>query len=401
MKSVEEVRADIPLTKEYIYVDNAATTPTPKPVWEAMVEYFRDYCANIERGAYSLAHKASLKFEEARKKVAELIHAKPEEIVFTRNATEGINFVASGLKWSADDEVVYSNLEHHSNMIPWQRLSKKVGLKLKIVEADKGGLISPAKVQEQLSDKTKLVALIHISNVLGTIQPIAEIGKLVHESGGLLLVDGSQTVGHVPCDIKKLNCDFFAFSGHKGPLGPQGTGVLWVREGLLEELEPPEIGGGTIESVGLLEHVLKKPPQRFDAGTPNIPGVIGLGRAAEYIREISVERIEEQERKLTKHLLDGLKGVEKVTTYGTEDLMVRAGVTSINVGGLNSHEVSIILDENWKILTRSGHHCCMPLMKCLGLEKQGSVRISFHYFNTEEEVDKIVDATSEIAKSLA
>jgi len=396
MKSVADVRADIPFLKTgIIYLDNASTTPTPQPVLDAMLEYFSEYSANIGRGLHRATRRATEMFEAARGKIARVINAKPEEIVFTKNATEAINIVARGLKWRKDDKVVATVLEHHSNLIPWQRLERTEGVKLDFMPVASDCLIEPAAAKKTIDKKTRLVTVSHVSNAIGSIQPIVEIGKLARDNGALFMVDAAQSVGHMPVDVERIGCDFLAAPGHKGLLGPQGTGFLYVREDRFDELEPLLLGGGIVESVEEHSCKLVAPPQVFDAGTPNIPGIIGLGRACEYVMEIGIEKIAERERKLTEQMME-ISGIEHVRVYGPKDVGHRGGVVSFNVGGVEHHQVAAMLDEIANVAVRSGHHCAAPAMRHLGVD--GTVRASVHYYNLEEEVAKFADVLGQIAQ---
>ena len=393
-KTVEEVRSEIPFLRTgIIYLDNASTTPTPQPVLDAMLEYFREYSANIGRGVHRATRRATEAFESTREKLARVINSKPEEIAYTKNTTEAINLVARGLKFKEGEKVVTTVLEHHSNLLPWQRLERE-GVKLELVKATRDCLLSVETMGRAIDRRTRLVAVHHISNAIGSIQPIREIGKIAGEQGALFLVDAAQSVGHMPIDVRKLGCDFLAAPGHKGLLGPQGTGFLYAHEDRIEALEPLLLGGGMIESVS--EHAFEpsKPPQLFDAGTPNIPGIIGLGRAAEYVLEIGLECIAERERELTERMLK-IAELEHVEVYGPRELDKRGGVVSFNVRGLGHHDVASMLDELANIAVRSGHHCAQPTMRLLGVE--GTVRASVHYYNLEEEIDKFIGVISQIA----
>lgn len=395
-RSVEQVRAEIPfLGTGIIYLDSAATTPTPQQVLDAMFEYYREYGANIGRGLHRAAKRATEAFEASRGKIAKTVGAKPEEIAYTKNTTEALNLVAQGLGLKKGDKVVATVLEHHSNLLPWQRLERTRGVELELVRATPDCMIEPQSIEDAIDERTRLVTLHHVSNAIGSIQPIAEIGKIAKDHDVLFSVDAAQAVGHMPVDVDRIGCDFLAAPGHKGLLGPQGTGFLYVREDRQGELEPLLVGGGIVEAVEEHSHELVKPPQIFDAGTPNIPGIIGLGRAAEYVMEIGLEDIAERERKLTEQMLE-IGEIDGVQVYGPEDLQWRAGVVSFNVGGIGHHEVSTMLDEVANIATRSGHHCAEPAMRHLGVE--GTVRASVHYFNLEDEVRKFVETVRQVAR---
>ncbi len=394
-KGVDEVRAEIPfLQTGIIYLDSAATTPTPRPVIDAMLEYFHEFSANVGRGLHCATKMATEAFEATREKIAKIIHAKPKEIAYTKNTTEAINIIAQGLKWRKNDKIITTILEHHSNLLPWQRLKQK-GIELEVIKPlTKECLIDPATVEATIDAKTRLIAIHHVSNAVGSIQPVEEIGKIARDNGIIFLIDAAQSVGHMPVDVRKLKCDFLAAPGHKGLLGPQGTGFLYAREDRWNELEPLLVGGGIVKDVDILHHELVDPPQLFDAGTPNIPGIIGLGRACEYVAEIGIERIAKRERMLTRRILKILD-IENVEVYGPRHVNRRGGVISFNVKGLNPHDVASMLDELKRIAVRSGHHCAQPTMRYLGV--QGTVRASVHYFNTEDEVDKFVTTIEQIA----
>ncbi len=388
---VERIRADFPILGDIIYMDNAATSLTPEPVLEAALEYYRGYKANVGRGVHRLAGIASQKYNDAHRKVGEFICAE-EGLIFTKNTTEAINMVASGLKWKRGDRVVTTLVEHHSNFLPWLRLREK-GILLDIVKPNQEGLLEASDFEDMVDDRTRLVAVTYISNVLGTISPIREISEICNENNTLLLVDGAQSAPHIGVDVEELGCDFFAFSGHK-MLGPTGTGVLWVKD--LEGIEPSFFGGGMIEDVSQDNYKLAAGYERFEAGTPNIAGGIGLGRAVDYLKEVGMDELRSHESKLTRKLLEGLSEIENVHVYGSTNLKDRIGVVSFNIEGVNPHDVALMLDEASDIMVRSGHHCCMPLLKYLGLE--GTVRASLYLYNTEAEVDMFLETVEEITK---
>ena len=424
----EQVRAHIPLTAKYIYLDNCATTPVPKPVVEAMLEYFYDYCANVERGAYSIASLANEKWDLARAKAAKLLlNCKADEFIFTRNTTEAICMVAYALehplldrvngsfgeqepiiKWEKGDNIVFSELEHHSNMMPWIRLARHVGAEIKVVPFNRRtGQIEPSEVEKVVDERTKVLAIQHVSNVTGVIHPVEEFVKIAKEANPncLVVIDGSQGPGHMPVDVKRIGCDAYAFSGHKGPLGPQGSGGLFVRSELLERMEPMEIGGGTIADVTTHDYKLRDDVlcKRWEAGTPSIACLIGLGRAAEYVaEEIGLERVRKREEELTEQFIEGLLDIPNVEIYGeTEDMSIKAGVVSFNIKGWSSHDISMALDNEFKppILVRAGHHCAIPACRALGVYERygGTVRASFHYYNTPEEVEAALKAIRKLA----
>lgn len=425
----EDVREHIPLTKKYIYLDNCATTPVPKPVLDSMLEYFIEYCANVERGAYSIASIANEKWDLARAKVARLLlNCSAEEFIFARNFTEAACMLAYALehpllnrsngkfkehepiiKWRKGDNIVFSDLEHHSNMMPWIRLAKHVKAEIRVVHFDvNSGLIPPEEIEKKVDEKTKLLAIQHVSNVTGIIHPVREFVKIAKEKNPdcFVFIDSSQGPGHLPVDVRKIECDALAFSGHKGPLGPQGSGGLYVRRELLELMEPMEIGGGTIADVTTNDYMLREDviSKRWEAGTPSIACMIGLGRAAEYVaEEIGLSRIEEREKKLAEQLIEALLEIPNVEVYGeTENMNIKAGVVSFNIRGWSSRDVSLALDSNFKppILVRAGHHCAIPACRRLGVYEKygGTVRASFHYYNMPWEIDALIEAVKKLAK---
>jgi len=390
-----EIKIDFPILNDIIYMDSASTSLTPEPVLNAVSKYYREYNANVVRGVHRLSQIASQKYKDAHRKVADFIGANEEEVIFTKNTTEAINTVASGLKWKTGDKVVTTLLEHHSNFLPWLRL-KSFGVALDIVKPDKNGKFNVSDFEEAIGDKTRLVAVTHVSNVLGTITPIEEISATCKKKNTLLLVDGAQSVPHIHVDVRKLGCNFLCFSGHK-MLGPTGTGILWMKEDFFDRLEPLSFGGGMIDDVSLNGYELTKSYERFEAGTPNIAGGIGLGRAIDYLKKIGMDKIKDHEAKLTERLLEGLLEIRRVEIYGSLNSKERMGVVSFNIKGLNPHDVALMLDEASNIMVRSGHHCCMPMMKYFGL-KEGTVRVSLYLYNTEEEVDTFLETVKEIAK---
>jgi len=397
MKIPEDVRKDIPLTQEVIYFDNTATSLTPKPVVEAMDEYYLKYRANVHRGVHRLSQKATHEYEKAREITAKFIGAKFEEIVFTKNTSESLNLTALGLEgiFKKGDKIVTTPYEHHSDLLPWQRLVKKLGLKLEIIEGDNEGNLDLADAEKKIKG-AKLVAVQHVSNALGVIHEVEEIGKMAKDEGAIFVVDAAQSVGHMEVNVDKLHADFLAFSGHKGPMGPTGIGVLYIREEFFDVFEPPLIGGGTIEDVDLHDYKLTQPPERFEAGTPNIGGAIGLAAGIKYIEKIGIDKIEKQEHKLVKRTTEGLTELE-IPWYGPRDLKKHAGVVSFNVPPLHPHDVAAVLDEH-NIMVRSGHHCALPVMKKLGIN--GTVRASFHVYNSLEEVETFLGVMEELVKSL-
>ena len=400
---MQDVRKDFPILETgVIYLDSAATSLTPEPVLQKMLEFYHQYRANVERGIHRLSQKASEEYGRAHAKVADFINAKSElEIIMTRNATAGINMIANGLNWKKGDKIVTSLIEHHSNFVVWIRLKNKRGTDLEVVrpkEPIAHGLLDPADFEKVIDDKTKLVTITHASNVLGAVTPVKEIIKIAHEHGAYVLVDGAQSVPHMKLDVQKMGCDFLVFSGHK-MCGPTGSGALYIREELTDEIEPLCIGGGTIADVGTDYYTLEESPMRFEAGTPGVAEAIGLGAAVDYLREAGMENIERHERELTKQMDEGLAGLPKVEVYGPEPEF-KIGITSFNVGDLNPHDVALALDVSANIMVRSGHHCALPLTKHI-IRKLGSIRASVYLYNTKEEIEKLVSTVEEIAKTIA
>jgi cysteine desulfurase/selenocysteine lyase len=393
-----DVRADIPLLEDFIYLDAASTTPTPRPVVESMCDYFYRYNANTGRGAYGLAVKATQELDNARRKVAEFIKSKPEEIIFTKNTTEAINLVAHGLNFKRGDSVVVPNLEHHSNLVPWLNLKKR-GVKVKIVKADHNGVIDPSDIENAVGDNTRLITTTHISNSIGSVQPVIEIGKIAREQDTLYLIDAAQSAGHMPLNLKESCADFMVFPGHKGFLGPVGTGFLYCATELQEKLEPINLGGGTVEDVTEEDFQLTEVPNRFEGGTQNIAGFIGLGAALNYLERIGMDKVERHGKKLTQILYNEIQEIERTTVYGSPENIY--GIVSFNIDGINPHDLAKILDEVKSICVRSGYHCAIPSIKHIGAyELGGTVRASIHYYNTKEEIEILGETLREVSRFL-
>lgn len=386
-----EYRRDFPLVSDLIYLDSAATSISPEPVLSAMLEFERNYRANVGRGVHRLSRIATQKYWHAHEKVAGFIGGRNGTTVFTRNTTEAINMVARGLPLAKGDRVVTTLLEHHSNFLPWIE-KRKTGVEVEIVGIRPDYTLDLESLEELVTDRTKLVAVTHASNAVGVMTPVREIARICHDHGALLLVDGSQSVPHFRIDAEELGCDFLCFSGHK-MLGPTGTGVLWMKE---EWIEPSDLGGGMIETVRVDGYTLAEGYQKFEAGTPNIGGGIGLGAAIDYLSGIGMERIRLHEDRLTRKLVEGLREIPGVRVFVHDDPANRIGVVSFTLDGLDPHEIAALLDENADIMVRSGHHCCMPLMEYLGLPK-GTVRASIYLYTAEFEVDTLVATMNEIA----
>ncbi|MEM2978233.1 MAG: cysteine desulfurase [Candidatus Hadarchaeales archaeon] len=400
MLKVEETRKDFPLLNSgVIYLDNASTSLTPEPVLNRMLEFYRECRANVGRGVHRLSREASEELSSAREKVRRFIAAgSGREVIFTRNTTEGINLVAEGLRWEKGDEVVTTLLEHHSNLLPWLRLRER-GVRVRMVKPDGEGVLKPEGFEREMGERTKLVALTHVSNVLGTMTPVEEIVKLAHERGARVLVDAAQSAPHLPLNVKKLGCDYLAFSGHK-MLGPTGIGVLYVREEHLDELEPLCLGGGTIEEVSSVGYRLTGSPERYEAGTPPIAEAVGLGEAVEYLSQVGRGNLARHEGSLVRRLQRGLEELPGVEVYGPSDPDRRVGIVPFNVKGMGPHEVATILDQSSNIMVRSGHHCAMPLHTEVLNRPEGTVRASVYLYNTEEEVESLVETVGRIIREL-
>ena len=389
----QKIRSDFPILEEVIYLDSASTSLTPEPVLNAVLDYFHNYRANVGRGIYRTAQIADQRYRDAHRKVADFIDAREGATIFTRNTTESINMVAMGIGWKKGDRVVTTIMEHHSNLLPWMRLNK-VGVELKTIVANREGMIDLADWEKAIDDKTRLVSVSQLSNALGTVQPVREISEICRKRGAMLLVDGAQSVPHMPISVAEIGCDFLCFSGHK-MLGPTGTGVLWVKKP--DEIEPLLAGGGMVEDVGDRHYEIKPGYEGFEAGTPDISGGIGLGAAVDYLKNVGIEEIHRHESKLTKRLLQGMQAIKGVDIVGSRDLKSRGAVVSFNVSGLMPQEVALMLDSASNISVRSGHHCCIPLMKHLGL-KYGTVRASMYLYNTKEEIDKLLSTVEQISR---
>lgn len=401
---MKEIRSDFPCLNRklhgnpLIYLDNTATTHKPSQVIESVKEFYENYNANIHRGIHDLSQQASEMYENAHDKVAEFINANgQEEIIFVRNTTEGINLVAHSYQPHLEkgDEILVTLMEHHSNILPWLELEKRQGIHVKFVRIKEDGTLDYKDLKTKLTRKTKLVAVTHISNVLGTINNVKKITKLAHEKNALVLVDGAQSAPHIPVNVKDIDFDFFTFSGHK-MLGPTGIGVLYGKEHLLRDLIPYQRGGGSIESVKWtpkkkrVTTKWKGLPWKFEAGTPNIAGGIGLAEAIKYLEEVSMSSIQKHEQKLTKYALDRIQDeVENITIYGPTDPKLRVGVISFTIDStsLTYHDVAGIFNE-YGIAVRSGFHCAQPLHEFF--EIKGSIRASFYLYNTKEEVDRFI-----------
>ncbi|MFH1588946.1 MAG: cysteine desulfurase [archaeon] len=398
--NIEKIRKEFPILtrkikgNKLVYLDNSATSQKPKQVIDAITDFYKNYNSNIHRGVHKLSEEATIAYEESHAKVAKFINAEFEETIFTRGTTESLNLLAQTLKYRLNkgDEILLTEMEHHSNIVPWQIIAKEKELKLKFVEVTKDGTLDLESFKSLISNKTKIVSVIHMSNVLGTINPVKELGEIAHKYGALFIVDAAQSIPHMKIDVKNLNCDFLAFSGHK-MFGPTGIGVLYGKKYLLEEMPPYMTGGDMIKEVTLKESFWNDLPWKFEAGTPNIAGGIGLGMAVDYINKIGLKNIEEYERQLTKEVFKVLKNTDFIELYGPKEN--RGPVFSFNVKGIHAHDISSLLDD-YGVAVRGGHHCAMPLMKKLGIN--GSVRASFSIYNTKEELNILVDALEKVRR---
>ncbi|MBI3320566.1 MAG: cysteine desulfurase [Candidatus Omnitrophica bacterium] len=398
MLDVKRIREDFPILhrtvhdKPLVYLDNAATTQKPRQVIDALVNYYSRYNANIHRGIHALSEEATAAYEDVRAKTARFLHApSPRSIVFTRNATEALNLVANS--WGRShlrpgDEILLTEMEHHSNLVPWQLIAKATGAELSFIGVTDGGYLQLDEYERKLTPKTKVIALTHMSNVLGTINPIEQVIAQAHAHGAAVVIDAAQSVPHLPVDVQELGCDFLAFSAHK-MLGPTGVGVLYAKEAWLESMEPFLGGGEMISDVLLTHSTWNEIPWKFEAGTPNIADVIAFGKALEYLERIGLEQIQAHEHALVAHAIRRLSEFEDVVIYGPRDVKDRGGVVAFNLNGLHPHDVGTVLDQEG-IAIRAGHHCAKPLMRRLGVA--ATARASFYVYNTLEEVDRLVEA---------
>lgn len=370
-----------------VYLDSAATSQKPVQVIEAVANYYKEINSNVHRGVHTLGTKATDAYEGARDKVRKFINASTiEEIIFTRGTTTAINTVAASYgrtNLKAGDEIVISYMEHHSNIIPWQQVAKATGATLKYIPLEEDGSISVEQARATINSNTKIVAIMYVSNVLGSINPVKEIAAIAHEHGAIMLVDGAQSTPHMKVDVRDLDCDFYAFSGHK-MCAPTGIGVLYGKKQLLENMEPIEFGGEMIDFVDLQDSTWKELPWKFEGGTPIIAGAVGLGAAIDFLTEIGMDNIEKHEHEIANYALEQLSTVKGVTIYGPKH---RAGLVTFNVEDVHPHDVATVLDVEG-IAVRAGHHCAQPLMRWLKVS--ATARASFYLYNTKEDVDAFV-----------
>jgi len=388
----ESVRSDFPVLDQGIYMDSASSSLTPEPVLAAVLSYYRGYRANVGRGIYRLSQIADQRYRSAHRLVARFIGGGEDQVIFTRNATEAINIVAGGIGWKRGDKVVTTVMEHHSNLLPWMRL-RDLGVDVELIKPSAEGLFDLSDFEAAIDGRTRLVAVTWLSNVLGSIVPVKEISGICRDRGSMLLVDGAQGVPHLPTRVDDIDCDFLCFSGHK-MLGPTGTGVLWSSR----ELAPLMLGGGMVKDVCLPNFSLESGYRGMEAGTPDIAGGIGLGAAVEYLQRLGMDDVRDHDSVLGQRLAEGLREIDGVSVFGPLESRHRSGLVSFNLGDVSPHQLAFMLDEAYGIMVRSGMHCCIPLMKHLGLTG-GTVRASLYIYNTAAEVDELLSAVEEIARA--
>ena len=401
-----KIREEFPILKvkinnqPLVYLDNAATSQKPKMVVKAIEDFYFKHNANVHRGLHTLSEDASEMYEDARKTVAKFINATHEsEVIFTSGATDGLNFVAQ--TWARKnlkkgDVILVTEAEHHSNLVPWQMVAEETGAVIDYVELGETGEITLDNFKAKISDKVKLAAFFHCSNVLGQVLPVKEISKLVKQNGGIVVVDGAQAVPHLPVNVQNLGCDFYAFSGHK-MLGPMGIGVLWVKRELLETLAPFKFGGGMIDLVEMKKSTWAVSPEKYEAGTPNVAGAIGLAAAMDYLTELGMENVAAHENNIVSYALQRLSEIKQIKIIGSKDANTRNGLVSFYMDEIHAHDIASVLNSIG-VAVRSGHHCTMPLHKKLNIP--ASVRASFYIYNTEADVDKLIEGIHKAIKIL-
>lgn len=399
--NTEKIKQDFPIFNQKIkdetlvYLDNAATSQIPKFVEEKVRDFNEKERANVHRGVHALGLRATNQYESSRQKVANFIGANnAKEVIFTSGCTDSLNLVAASFgeqNIQAGDEILVSIMEHHSNLLPWQQLAKRKQAKLNFIEINSDGLLDIENLKSKINSKTKIVALTHVSNVLGTINPIKELTDLAHEKGAIVVVDGAQAVGHFPIDVAELNVDFYAFSGHK-MFAPTGIGVLYGKKDLLDKMPPYRLGGEMIANVTREGATWAEVPYKFEAGTPNIAGAIGLGAAIDYLQSLNFELIQKHEQELTSYALAKLKNVSGLTIYGPQKSNGHIGVISFNLKNIHPHDLATALDLDG-IEVRAGHHCAQPLMA--SLDTESTVRASLSIYNTKDDIDKLVSSLHE------
>ncbi|MBM7565387.1 cysteine desulfurase [Paenibacillus sacheonensis] len=393
--NVQAIREQFPILHQTInghplvYLDSAATSQKPRSVIDAVARYYEHDNANVHRGVHTLGSRATDAYEGAREKTAKFLNAaSPQEIIFTRGTTTALNLVASSYaraNCGEGDEIVITQMEHHSNLIPWQQVAKATGAALKYIPLQKDGSIRLEDVEATITDRTKIVSVMYVSNVLGVVNPIKEITAIAHKHGAKMVVDGAQSTPHMKVDVRDLDCDFYAFSGHK-MCAPTGIGALYGKKALLEAMEPIEFGGEMIDDVGLYESTWKELPWKFEGGTPIIAGAVGLGAAIDFLNEIGLDEIEKHEHQLAAYAYDRLGTIEGISIFGP--VHDRVGLVTFMLDDVHPHDVATVLDTKG-IAVRAGHHCCQPLMRFLNVSS--TARASFYLYNTEEDVDRLID----------
>lgn len=397
MIDAKKIRKDFPILDQIVndeplvYLDNAATTQKPTAVLDTIRYYYEHDNANVHRGVHTLAERATHDYEASREKLRKFINASStKEVLFTRGTTTGLNWVAKYAEQilKEGEEIVISIMEHHSNIIPWQQAAAKTGAVLKFVYLDENQELDMQGLKQAITDKTKFVSITHASNVLGVLNPVKEIAEIAHEHGAIMVVDGAQSTPHMKIDVQDLNCDFFTLSGHK-MVGPTGIGVLYGKEKYLNDMNPIEFGGEMIDFVYEQSATWKELPWKFEAGTPNIAGAIGLGAAVDYLEELDMDEIHAYETELVNYVMPKLKEIEGLVIYGPDDISKRSGVISFNLDNLHPHDVATAMDMEG-VAVRAGHHCAQPLIEYLNVP--ATARASFYFYNTKEDCDKLVDA---------
>ncbi len=402
---VEKVRAEFPILermvhgKPLVYLDNAASSQKPRAVIDAITDYYSRYHSNIHRGVHTLSEEATAAYEGARAKVRDFLNAPSEhEVIFVRGTTEGINLVAQAYarpKLGPDDEILVSEMEHHSNIIPWQVVCEQTGARLVVAPMNDAGELIVEEYERRLCSRTRLVALTHVSNAIGTLNPVEELVRFAHEYGAVVLIDGAQAVPHLPVDVTELGCDFYAFSGHK-MYGPTGAGALWGRMDLLEDMPPYQTGGSMIRTVSFEKTTYNRVPAMFEAGTPDISGAIALGVAIDWLTELDIESLRAHEEKLLELATEAVAELPQVRIIG--HARERVGVLSFNIGDVHAHDVGTILDQEG-IAVRAGHHCAQPLMQHYGVP--ATTRVSFAAYNTRAEIDGLVAGLKRVLEIFA
>lgn len=405
MFTAESIRNDFPLLQRQVnghplsYLDSTATTQKPLTVLAAMDEYYRRYNANVHRGLYTISEEATVAFKDSRKKIAKFIGAPDHHgVIFTRGATESINLVACS--WGRaflkpGDEILLTPMEHHSNLVPWQMIAQQTGAKLKFIPLEKPGVLDISRLDSLLTTRTRMVTFTHVSNALGTINPAREIVRMAHDAGAVVLIDGAQSVPHMPVDVRELDCDFLAFSGHK-MLGPTGIGVLYGKPAILDAMPPYHGGGEMIDEVQLEYSTYKSIPEKFEAGTPDIAGAICLGAAVDYLTRMDMQCVREHEQAIIRYTLDALRNLDDIIIYGPLD--DRGGVISFNLRWIHAHDVAQVLDE-FGVAVRAGHHCAQPLMRWLGVPS--TARASFYVYTTTADIDQLVTSLHHVKEFFA